>query len=244
MSVVELAVMFTLGLASSLHCVQMCGPIVLSYSLGASQTGRTSAAGTVPYFVLGHLAYNAGRIITYTALGALAGLAGSTVGMLGRLAGLGSVLALLGGALMIVAGLFLWGIIPSTAFAGIQVFQLTSGFLRRVGRLLAAPAAGTRFVLGLALGFLPCGLIYAALSRSLATGSPFWGAAAMMAFGMGTAGALLALGLFSSAIRMRLNRWGNRLAAVSVILMGIVLIWRGVMPSMLMTGMHATRMCH
>ena len=66
----------------------------------------------------------------------------------------------------------------------------------------------------------------------------------MMAFGMGTAGALVAFGLFSSAIRWRLNRWGNRLAAASVILMGIVLIWRGVMPSLLMTGMHAGHVCH
>ena len=244
MSVVELSFMFTLGLASSLHCVQMCGPIVLSYTLGTGQPGKTNAAGTARYFALGHLAYNAGRIITYTALGALAGLAGGALGMLGRLAGVGSVLAIAGGGLMIVAGLFLLGIIPSAAFAGIQLFQLTSGFLRGVGGLLTTPAAGKRFLLGLALGFLPCGLIYAALSRALATGSPLWGAAAMMAFGLGTAGALMALGLFSSAIRWRLNRWGNRLAAASVILMGIVLIWRGVMPGMLMAGMHAGHMCH
>jgi hypothetical protein len=236
--------MFALGLASSLHCVQMCGPIVLSYSLGAGQPAKTNAAFAARYLALAHLAYNAGRIITYTALGALAGLAGGTLGLLGRLAGVGSTLEIVGGGLMIMAGLFLWGILPSAALAGMPLLRLASGFLRGVGGLLATPSVGKRFVLGLALGFLPCGLIYAVLSRSLATGSPLWGAAAMMAFGMGTAGALMVLGLFSSALRWRLNRWGNRLAAASVILMGIVLICRGVMPGMLMTGMHAAHSCH
>ena len=88
------------------------------------------------------------------------------------------------------------------------------------------------------------GLIYAALLRSLATGSPVWGAATMLAFGLGTSGALIALGLFSSAIRWRLNCWGNRLAAAGVILMGILLLWRGTMPGMLMMGMHAGHACH
>jgi hypothetical protein len=244
MSAVELWVMFTLGVASSLHCVQMCGPIVLSCGLGAGQPGITDAPGKAHYFVLSHLAYNAGRITTYAGLGALAGLAGGTLGMLGRLAGVSSLLAIAGGGLMIVAGLLMLGIIPSQAFAGMRLFRLSSGFLRRVGQLLVTPAAGKRFLLGLSLGFLPCGLIYAALLRSLATGSPLWGAASMLAFGMGTAGALMALGLFSSAIRWRLNRWGNRLAAASVILMGIVLLWRGAMPGMLMAGMHAVHACH
>ena len=66
----------------------------------------------------------------------------------------------------------------------------------------------------------------------------------MSAFGLGTAGALLTLGIFSSALRWRLSRWGNRLAAAGVILMGIFLLWRGTMPGMLMTGMHAGHACH
>ena len=244
MSLVELSVMFTLGLASSLHCLQMCGPIVLSYSLGAGRSGKTKAAAAARQLFLGHLAYNAGRITTYTALGALAGLAGGTLGMLGRLAGVSSVVTIVGGSLLVQAGLFMLGIIPSTVFAGMQLFRLTSGFLKGVGGLLATPAAGKRLLLGLALGFLPCGLIYAALLRSLATGSPLWGAASMLAFGMGTGAALMVLGVFSSAIRWPLNRWGNRLAAVSVILMGIVLLWRGVMPRMMMAGMHVMHSCH
>ncbi len=242
MTGIELWVIFTLGLVSSLHCVQMCGPIVLSYSVALDQakatTGRSASA-----LLLGHLAYNAGRILTYAALGSLAGMAGHTVGLIGRLAGFGSVLAIVGGVLMLIAGLVMLGLFPAAQSVGGSLFRITSGFLRPLARLIASATAGSRFLLGLALGLLPCGLLYAALLRALATGSAFWGAATMAAFGAGTAGALLAVGIFSSAIRGRISRWGTQLAAVSVMVMGALLIVRGTMPGIL-AGAHATHVGH
>jgi len=80
------------------------------------------------------------------------------------------------------------------------------------------------------LGFLPCGLIYAALLKSMATGTVIAGALTMTAFGLGTAASLLAIGIFSSAFSFKLSRWGTRLAAVSVLLLGFFIISRGVMP--------------
>lgn len=240
MTAIELWVVFTLGLVSSLHCVQMCGPIVLSYSVALDQlkNGSTRTGSSV----LGHFAYNGGRIITYSLLGAVAGLAGHTVGLVGRLAGVTSTLAIVGGVLMLVAGLVMFGVFPAVQAFGGSFFRITSNFLRPLSRLIASPRASRRFLLGLTLGFLPCGLIYAALLRALATGSALWGAATMAAFGAGTAGALLAVGIFSSAIRSRVSRWGTQLAAVSVMVMGALLIARGTMPGIL-AGAHA-HVCH
>ena len=235
MTPLEFGLMFMLGLVSSLHCVQMCGPIVLSYSVAVSELKKDASA--VPVLMRNHLAYNAGRILTYSALGAIAGVAGGTLGLLGRLAGFGHILAIVAGALMIVVGISMLGVIPSDLL-GSSLFRIPSLFLRRIAKLLSAPGSGNRFLLGLALGFLPCGLIYAALLKAMATGSAFAGAATMLAFGFGTAGALLVLGMFSSAIRMRINRWGSQLAAASVTLMGVVLVWRGSMAGMLMMGDH------
>ena len=276
MSPLEFSAMFMLGLVSSLHCVQMCGPIVLSYSVAleslsrktrAGSEGRASAETREPLAIRGraalqgrvsrieslralapvvvfdtallqnHLAYNAGRILIYSALGAIAGFAGGTLGILGRLAGFTHTLAIVAGISMIVVGISLFGLIPAGVLAN-RLFRIPSSFLRHVGRLLSTGGSSHRFLLGLALGFLPCGLIYAALLKALATGSAFNGAATMLAFGLGTAGALLALGMFSSAIRMRLNRWGSQLAAVGVTLMGVALVWRASMPTMLMMGGH------
>jgi len=231
----EFGVMFMLGLVSSLHCLQMCGPIVLSYSVAVNQLQKE--ASVVSLLLRNHLAYNAGRILTYSALGAIAGVAGATLGLVGRLAGFSHILAIVAGGLMIIVGISMLGIIPSSVL-GSRLFRIPSSLLRRVGKLLSAQGSGNRFLLGLALGFLPCGLIYAALLKAMATGSALAGAATMLAFGLGTAGALLVLGMFSSAIRVSLNRWGSQLAAAGITLMGVFLIWRGSMAGMLMTGSH------
>jgi len=234
----EFGVMFTLGLVSSLHCVQMCGPIVLSYSVALeSLTNPASCSPRVPALLSNHLAYNAGRILTYSVLGTVAGAAGATLGLMGRLAGFSHALAIVSGGLMIVVGISLSGLIPASVL-GNRFFRIPTALLRRVGKLLSAPGSGNRLLLGLALGFLPCGLIYAALLKAMATGSALAGAATMLAFGLGTAGSLFAVGMFSSAIRVRLNRWGSQFAAVGVMLMGLFLVWRGTMPSMLMVGGH------
>src|ERR1039457_3343634 len=96
----ELGLVFVLGLVGSLHCVQMCGPIVLAFSLPLE--GRDALRA--------HLGYNAGRILTYAFLGALAGAVGGGIGMLGRLACLASGARIFAGAAMIAAGILMAGL--------------------------------------------------------------------------------------------------------------------------------------
>lgn len=92
---------------------------------------------------------------------------------------------------------------------------------------MASPAVSSKFLLGLLLGFLPCGLIYAALMKAIGTASALNGALTMMAFGLGTSVALVAIGIGSSAATRRIARWGTTVSAVTVLLMGLVLIGRG-----------------
>jgi hypothetical protein len=201
----------------------MCGPIVLSYSLplGSKKFGSQ---------VLAHLAYNAGRILTYSVLGAVAGLFGGTVGFIGELAGFQNVAAIFAGLLMVVAGILMLDLVPNKRLQRFNPLLYTSRFLRPLGSRFTSSSAGSKFSLGLILGFLPCGLIYAALLKSISTGTVFAGAMTMAAFGLGTAGSLLAIGIFSSALGIKLSRWGSRVAAVSVLLLGIFMVARGVMP--------------
>lgn len=209
----EFSIVFALGLAGSLHCLGMCGPIVLSY--GVALRGPKLAA---------HAAYNAGRIITYMALGALAGTAGHGIGLLGQLAGLAAGARIFAGAAMIFAGLLMVGLVPSNSLVQI-------GWGRRfrlpVAPLLTSPTIRSKFLLGLSLGFLPCGMIYAALLKALESGGAIAGALTMLAFGLGTAGALFAVGLASSFAGARAGRWSNRIAAISVMVFGAILLWRG-----------------
>ena len=242
MRMVEFGLMLGLGLISSLHCAQMCGPIVVSYSLASLQgMGRSRARWTS---LFGHLAYNGGRIVTYSGLGALAGVLGKSMTWMGRLAGLSQTASLVAGVAMILGGMAMLGWLPVLAQMGQSSVALTSRYLRPLRELLISPRLSRRFALGLALGFLPCGLIYAALMKSLAAGSAIGGALDMMGFGLGTAASLLAIGVLSTSFRGSFSRWGSSLAGCAVILMGAVLLWRASMPAILSAGGHAHHVHH
>lgn len=214
----DLSIPLVFGVISSLHCSQMCGPIVLSYSLAGRGTPGS------------HLLYNLGRICTYMLLGALAGAAGNAVGLMGRLAGYERTAALVAGGLMIVAGILMSGVIPKSGLVRIQRIGVTGLFRKSLGRLFTSAHPLSRLGLGMVMGFLPCGILYAAVLQAVAMGSAWSGALSMGAFGVGTAGSLLAIGLFSTSIGSRLGRWSVPLASLCVVIMGAFLMWRGLMP--------------
>ena len=212
MSPLELSLVFSLGLVSSLHCLQMCGPLVLSWSVAMP---RPAALGA-------HLRYNAGRILTYMVLGAMAGALGNGIGTLGQIAGWASGARIVAGSSMIAAGILMLGVIRSN---DLITLKQPARFSRWIGRNLLGPAH--KFRLGLMLGFLPCGLIYAALLKAVDAGSAIGGALTMLAFGSGTAVALMSLGLASSFTGFRLARWSTKVAAICIMVSGAVLLYRG-----------------
>lgn len=211
MTPTELSLILGLGVVSSLHCVQMCGPIVIS--IGMNSTNR------------GQFAYHAGRLLTYSLLGAVAGAAGTAIELAGKLMGVERIAMVGAGLLMILAGLVMGRFVPKAKLIEVGT---TQAFSRMAGRFLVSPSLWSKFAMGLALGFLPCGLIYAALIQAMSTGSPLSGALTMLAFGVGTTGALLALGLCSVSVARWLGRYSNAFAVTGMILLGVVLVWRGV----------------
>jgi sulfite exporter TauE/SafE len=229
MSPNDFYLMLALGFVSSLHCVQMCGPIVLTYSVAANtQRGRRSLLGL-------HLAYNAGRTLTYMLLGAIAGLAGGAMGWVGRLAGLEDTASIVAGAAMVLTALAMFGYgLGLNRWKG---FALPARLLRPAGKLISASSALAKFTLGILMGFLPCGLVYAALMRAIGAATVAGGAVSMLAFGLGTGAALVAVGLGSSALTRKVARWGTTISAITVFIMGVILIVRGITTS---TVMH----CH
>lgn len=218
MTAAEFSAIFILGLVSSLHCVQMCGPIVLAYSLPLAKAARR------PEMLVAHAAYSAGRIATYSALGAIAGVAGGGLNVVSRLGGVANGARICAGLGMIVAAVLISGILPQS---GLVQIGPVGWFARVVGRILLSPLPLSKLRLGLVLGLLPCGLVYAALIKSVETGTAAGGALTMLAFGLGTASTLTSFGIVSSTAGMRLGRWGNALSAAGLALMGAFLLWRG-----------------
>lgn len=203
---------FGIGLLGSLHCVGMCGPIALALPFDRSRTTRLFAGNTF---------YNLGRVVTYTLLGAAAGLIGRGF----SLAGLQQPLSIAIGVLLIMGILLPWLGVHISFLAPInrgvgKVKAWLGMFLRRKGIFAL-------FTTGLLNGLLPCGLVYVGLFGAMGTGSSLEGALFMAAFGMGTFSMMFAIGwagnLISPTIRIKLQK----AIPVFVVLLGVIFILRG-----------------
>lgn len=212
--------MFLTGLVGGFgHCTAMCGPFVLAQVAGGIAgrgarpgvgNGAGGAAVAAPMPVLARarggllIPYHLGRLTTYAGLGGLmAGLSGLIV--MGT--GFRWVLALvLGIAALMFLGQALKGIarwVPALGrLPGAGGFPLAArigGALSRpLKPLLAAPGGVNGYLLGLVLGFLPCGFLYAALASAVGTGSAAGGVLVMGAFALGTVPSLIAVGVLGS----------------------------------------------
>ena len=194
--------MAALGLASGVHCAGMCGGFVSAFSLSRGRPGSL-------------FLFNAGRISSYAAGGAAAG----TLGALGWYSsGAQSALLVLANLVLVFVGLHLAGATgPMRALE-----RLGAPLWRRVqplaARMMRTPGLAAAYGAGLAWGWLPCGLVYGALTAAAFAGSPAAGAAAMIAFGLGTLPWLLAAGVATARLRAWLARRAVRLAVGGAVL--------------------------
>jgi len=212
---------FLVGLLGGTHCIGMCGGIVGALSSGLDGRVRDSRWR----YLAAQLAYNAGRIGSYTVAGLLVGAFAGQVGEAGVLEGM-PVGRYLAGVIMILFGIYLAGWWQTLLFlekAGARLWR----HLEPLGRRwLPVRHAGEAFLLGLVWGWLPCGMVYAALAMSLASGSAGGGAATMLAFGLGTLPTLLTVGLVYNALRRFLQDPRVRIiAGVLVIALGCMLLF-------------------
>jgi hypothetical protein len=212
-----LLAMLAAGLASSLHCAGMCGGIVVAF--GARRVipvhaAQETARGNLPR----QLAFNGGRIASYAAGGAAVGFAGSVAGYASGVLPAQGAVYLAASVVLVLFGLQLAG--AGRLLARLEPIgaPLWRWLQPHAARLLAARSLPHAFAAGLAWGWLPCGMVYAALAAAAFAGGPANGAAAMLAFGLGTAPALLAAGLGAAHLRAWLARRSARLAASALIL--------------------------
>lgn len=199
--------LFLAGLAgSALHCASMCGPFVLSQVMADAEAAgrgarygewqRVGGAALLPY----HL----GRLTTYSALGALAGVATSLFAATDLFGWLAASMMMLGAMLMLAQAL---GLAYGASAPQASIVQRLAAPLALSRRPVA------RFALGLVLGLLPCGLIYGALAAAAGTGSALQGALAMAGFSLGTMPALVAVGWGGLLLRRRFGHGTRWIAA-------------------------------
>ncbi|WP_300685832.1 sulfite exporter TauE/SafE family protein [Chryseobacterium sp.] len=202
-----------LGFASGFHCIGMCGPIALSMGLTKKQAAN---------FYLQNLTYQFGRIFTYSLLGALLGIIGQGFEM----AGFQKYLTIIAGVLLIIMAVFSFG---GKDFA--SKIPFLSKFLYSVkmnlGKLLQKADYRSRFTTGLLNGFLPCGMVYMALTASLAGGGIWQGALYMALFGLGTLPFMFAIVLAGNLMNQAFRVKVLKAVPVIMIILGGLFILRG-----------------
>ena len=189
-----LAAMLAAGLASGLHCAGMCGGIVAAFDSNRVITIRAKTDWHR------RLAFNLGRISTYAAAGAAAGLLGGAAYAVSALPAQ-TVLYVAANVMLVLMGLHLAG---AGRVLG-RLEALGAPLWRRLrplaARLLPGRTPTQAYAAGLVWGWLPCGMVYAALAGAMLAGSAARGALAMAAFGLGTLPFLLAAGWLAARLR-------------------------------------------
>ena len=203
-----------MGLVGGPHCVAMCG---------AACAGLGQAAG--PHKNRAILGFQAGRVVGYSALGALAAASMQGLGWLtvqsAALRPVWSMLhvaaLVLGVLLLVKAEQPLW-----LERAGRQVWQHARQWGQRRG--------GAPWFLGVLWALLPCGLLYSALLVAALAGSVIQGAMVMALFALGTsvsmvAGPWLWLRLRGDAAFGGHGQLGVRLAGAALALSSAWALW-------------------
>jgi sulfite exporter TauE/SafE len=204
---------FTLGAAGSLHCIGMCGPLSL-----ALPVHQFSAAKKFVSLLL----YQVGRIITYSTIGLLFGLAGRRL----YLAGYQQVFSIGMGVLLLIMALLYFSrqrnihIRPLTRFYTV-IQKLIAKVLR------SSAGVGGFLLLGMANGLLPCGLLYVALAATLSFNEIGESIGFMAMFGLGTLPAMMLVGYAGTLISFRQRMKLKKLVPLFISFMGALLILRG-----------------
>ena len=181
-------VLFVIGLLSGIHCIGMCGGIMLTQKNA--------------------VAYNAGRLLSYTVVGAVFGAIGTVITYDAQFK---SMLFTICGGLVVIIGLMMWGV----------------PFLRQISPELTKPCrfkGGRPLVIGLLTGLMPCGALASMWLFAAASGSALKGAESMFAFGLGTCAVMLLFGAFGALVPAKYNKYILKVSTVLIVSLGLILL--------------------
>jgi uncharacterized protein len=213
----DYALIMLLGFLGSFgHCIGMCGPLTVAFSLAQGQF----AALSVWRSLLFHGLLNIGRMTSYALVGGAIGALGSVLIAGGQFSGIDSLLRR--GIVIFTGSLLMWMGLIQVAPAWLPKIPLLQP-MRHVRLHQRINAAMTKlavrshpltpFLLGMTWGLIPCGFLYAAQLKAAATGDLWKGAFTMLAFGLGTLPSMIGIGLSTARMsadhRSQLSRMGG-----------------------------------
>jgi sulfite exporter TauE/SafE len=216
---ISYGIVFLIGLLASVStCIAVTGGLFVS--LAAKYDEQAAHLSSASRFFT-YLSFNAGRIISYTAFGALIGLAGSALTLSPAAYG---VITIVVSALMLVLGIQMLGFLP-----GSLRLQMPAALKRWNEDLIERRSRSAAFALGAMTFFLPCGFTQALQLYVLAKADPVAGALTMFVFSLGTLPVLMGLSLATSFAAGNFKRYFFRFAGAAVIVLSLSSIHQGLL---------------
>ncbi len=204
---------FIFGLVSSLHCIGMCGPIAMMLPVDQHNPAKK---------VIQILMYHSGRLMAYATLGLVFGMLGKGL----YLAGLQQQMSIIAGILMIVIVLVPEKILARYNFSK-PVYRLLSKIKSSLGNQFKKKSYTALFTIGLLNGFLPCGLVYAALFGAIAMQSESLGVVYMLLYGLGTIPMMSTVVYASNWISQPIRNKIGKIIPYVAVCIGMLFIFRG-----------------
>ncbi|WP_315122290.1 sulfite exporter TauE/SafE family protein [uncultured Clostridium sp.] len=200
-------VLFVVGVLTSIHCVGMCGGIMLSQSL--SKESKTKFEAITPAIL-----YNLGRVISYTILGGIIGALGSVFSLTITTK---AIMQIFAGAFMIIMGFNMAG------------FSLFRKFQLKLPKAVCKTKnkSGSPFIVGILNGLMPCGPLQTMQLFALGTGSAIKGALSMFVFSIGTVPLMLTFGALSGLLSKGYTKKILKFSGVLIIVLGLIMGNRG-----------------
>lgn len=202
---------FFTGLFGSLHCVAMCGPLVMALPM---------AGRSVLYSAIQRVLYQGGRILAYTCFGLLFGWLGQSFNFLGWQ----QIISISTGIVLVIIAITHFTKSKITAVERLQL-RMISPLSNWMGKLLVKPYGG--FFAGMLNGILPCGMVYLALAGAINSNSVSAGGQFMFFFGLGTT----PLMFLASIAGLFFRRWAqlrfSKILPYLTLVMGVWFLLRG-----------------
>ena len=197
-----------MGLAGSLHCIGMCGPLAMALP--------TSGNKTIDF--IRRVTYSLGRISTYAFLGLMFGVLGKALNVFGAQ----QAASIFAGVFILV--IFFFGKRMNNWKGVSRWTKMLNEMFQKVWNIKDGFGS---FLFGVLNGFLPCGLVYLALAGSIVMASPFEGALYMLVFGFGTIPSMLFVSLFMPMLGVKAKRSFKKVSPVITIVFALLFIVRG-----------------
>lgn len=217
---ISISAILVTSFLGSLHCAGMCGGFVVSYA-GSSKGGIFA----IPL----HVAYNFGRLLTYSCLGALSGWIGSGVNNVGAMVGVQQVAGIVLGLILVAWAVL--GFVSPTRKGAIGnrtaelFFRLAPFFRRTLANSAGRPPIVRAFSIGTLSTLLPCGWLYMYAAVAATSGSALGGIVIMFLFWLGTLPMMLAVGGLSRVLAAKLGKIAPIFAGLSCLVIGILSIF-------------------